>query len=174
MKKLVGIIVLAVALSVPAFTQENPFDISASQKEIDEYGVPTVSFVEQMGKKCDELYDKGMWKEAASAYELYAKNANWLANLIAAGLDPYYSASYDHKKGFPQSELMQLIKYEKKANYFKYERNKAILRQGICYFKLADNKTALPLIVKALDLIQIDDKEQWTEARNVLYQIVQY
>lgn len=173
-RRLILLFIFSFILIINIFSQENPLDISQAQKEIDEYGVPTISSVDQMGKKCDDYYDKGLWKEAAVAYELYAKNANWIANLISSGLDPYYSASYDDKKKFPYSELSPLVKFETKANYYKNERNKAILRLGICYFKLADNKTALPYILKALDLIPIDNKEHWKEARDILYQIIQY
>jgi len=72
-------------------------DISMQKEQIEKYGVPTLSVVEEMKKKADALYDAQSWEQAAVAYEIYAQNVNWLANLLSQCVEPYYSASYDKK-----------------------------------------------------------------------------
>lgn len=171
-KYLLSIFMALIAFSV--YGQVGDIDMTKIQAEIDEYGMPTISSVDQMLINADQLYDNKKWKEAADAYELFAKNANWLANLISTGLEPYYSASYDDKKSISYSVISPLIKYETKSNYYKGQRNKAILRQGICYYNLNDHKSSLPYILKALDLIGVKDTDQWKEARDILYAIIKY
>lgn len=154
--------------------QVSDIDMTKIQAEIDEYGMPTISSVDEMLVNADKLYDTQNWQDAADAYSLFAKNANWLANLISNGLEPYYSATYDEKKSVSNSVITPLTKYESLSNYYKVQRNKAILRQGICFFNLNDNKASLPYILKALDLIGVEDLDQWKEARDILYAIIKF
>lgn len=167
-------IILLLFLPFNIFSQASDIDMTKIQSEIDEYGVPTVGSVDQMLINADRLYDNRNWQEAADAYALFAKNANWLANLLSSGLEPYYSASYDDKKNINYSIISPLVQYETKANYYKSQRNKAILRQGVCFYNMNDHKTSLTFILKALDLIGIKDTDQWKEAREILYSIVKY
>ena len=159
---------------VSVYSQSNEIDISKIQEEIDQYGMPTISSVDLLNTNANMLYEEEKWKEAADAYALFAKNANWLANLISKGLEPYYSASSTDRKNISYSIIGALAKYEKKANYYKNLRNIAILRQGICFYKLNEYKTSLTYILKALDLIDIEELDQWEEARTILYDIVKY
>ena len=49
-----------------------------------------------------------------------------------------------------------------------------MLYEGLCYYYLNDYETALPLILKALDLIDIKDTTNWKLAMEALYSIVGY
>ena len=51
---------------------------------------------------------------------------------------------------------------EQTANSYKAERNRAMAREGMCYYFLGDYATALPLFMRALALIDIDDVYSWT------------
>ena len=155
---------------------DDVFDLSETQSKIDEMGVPTVEIVAAMGVAADELYTNKEYEKAAPAYAAYAKNANWLANLIASGLEPYYGADYSTRKEWYPVILRtsDLAKAEDKSNELKSERNKAMLREGLCYYYLDDKTKALPLIIKALDLIDIKDEENWKQGMEILYSILGY
>lgn len=76
------------------------FDISADTAKVSELGIPTTSPVAELKKKADELWNAGDYQEAAEAYSIYAKNANWLANLIQAGCEPFYDGTKDKRSDF--------------------------------------------------------------------------
>lgn len=173
MKK-ISIYVLFALFSVIALAQENVFDLSIAEKEISDYGIPTPESVDKIGIEANKLFEEEKWEDAILAYELYSKNSNWLANLISKAVKPYYDASYDDRKSISSSMINALIKYESKSNYYKAERNKAIFRQGVCYYKLGDYQKSLPLILKTLDLISMDEKEIWAEARSILDSIIKF
>lgn len=164
-----------------AATVDTTFDFSEQEAKIKELGVPTVSSVADLKKAADDLWDAQDYTAAADAYATYAKQANWLANLISAGLEPYYEASYDNRKSFSFSmfEKGKNYKYnlgeaEKLANSYKSGRNRAMLREGLCYYNMGEFEVALPLLIKALDLIDIKDTDNWQIGMNALYDIIGY
>ena len=44
--------------------------------------------------------------------------------------------------------------------------------EALCYYNLGDYATAVPLLTKALDLIEIVQVEYWELCTNALYDIV--
>ena len=70
--------------------KKDPFDLSVTARQVKELGVPTAAEVAALEAKANELYASEQWKEAAVALDQFARKANWLANLIVAGLEPYY------------------------------------------------------------------------------------
>ncbi len=66
----------------------------------------------------------------------------------------------------------RLTDQEKTANEYKEERNRAMGREALCYYNLGDYKTAVPLLTKALDLIDIEQIDLWTECLNAMNSIV--
>ena len=178
MKKILAL-VLTFALLLPCFAalaEEDAFDMTADQETVAELGIPTVSTVAALKTEADALWTAKDYAGAATAYATYAKQANWLANLISAGLDPFYTASSSDRKGWSPSQLSwnDLTGPENSANDYKSERNRAILRQGLCYYNLGDYENALPLLLKALDLIELDQESYWKEAMAALYAIIGY
>ena len=137
--------------------QSDPFDLSTSQKQVKELGVPTVSEVQRLENKATNLFNTNKCKEAIPALEKYAKQSNWLANLISAGLDPYYGAPYQKRKNYPYSKLNELIPYEDLSNSYKIKRNIAIAMHGECLIKIGDKRSAVSYLLKALDLISLDN-----------------
>lgn len=164
------------ALAESADSTDSEFDLSADQEKIAELGVPTVSAVAELKSNADTLWKNGDYEAAARAYAEYAKQANWLANIISGGLEPFYSASYDDRKDWYPDQLSfsDLSSAESKANSYKAERNRAMLYEGLCYYNLGDYESALPLLLKALDLIELDDETNWSLAMNAVYSIVGY
>ena len=155
---------------------DTTFDLTAEQQKIEELGIPTTSSVEALKKNADDLWAAEDYKNAADAYAVYAKQVNWLANIISAGLEPFYGASYDNMKNWYPKVLnyTSLSNAESKANEYKGERNRAMLYEGLCYYNLNEYETALPLIIKALDLIEIKDEENWKLGMETLYSMVGY
>lgn len=185
MKRFISIILMMyVVMSVGAFAfaedtakeSDTTFDLSAEQQKISELGIPTVSSVAKLKTEADDLYAAKDYRKAADAYATYAKQSNWLANIISGGLEPYYGASYDKRKNWYPSNLSynKLSSAESKANEYKGERNRAMLYEGLCYYNLNEYETALPLLIKALDLIDIEDEKNWQLGMDALYAIVGY
>lgn len=150
----------------------DPLDFSEQKEQIEQYGVPTIITIAEMKIKSDALFEAKSWKEAAISYEIYAKNANWLANLLSQCIEPYYSASYDKKRNF--WDFSSITPYEEQANKIKEDRNTAYVKIGLCYKNLGDIKNAVVYLYKALDVISIEDKINWAIARNALSEILQY
>ena len=110
-------------------------------------------------------------EEAIPVLVLYAKNANWLANIMAASLKPYYDASYDDRKGFTKTK--ELAPIERLSNEYKVKRNVAFAMHGECLLKIGDKKGAMPVLMKALDLIDIDNEAWWKRSRENLLSIIE-
>ncbi|HPL94979.1 MAG TPA: hypothetical protein PLK02_07755 [Paludibacteraceae bacterium] len=147
-------------------------DISMQKEQIEKYGVPTLSAVEEMKKNADLLYYANSWEQAAVAYEDYAQKVNWLANLLSQCGEPYYSASYDDRKSTSISTLNKIIPIERKANECKKNRNRAYVRIGLCYKNLGDIKNAVTYLYKGLDLLDVDDHEYWIIAKDAMAELV--
>ena len=153
---------------------EDPLDISKQMEQIKKYGVPTIATVAEMKTKADALYESQSWKEAALAYEVYAKNVNWLANLLSQCVQPYYSASYDDRKNTSYSTLKPFIPFESKANECKRERNIAYVKIGLCYKNMGDIKNAIAYLHKGLDLLDVKEIVYWTMAKDAMAEILQF
>ena len=169
----ISILAFATAFSAdePAKKEPDPFDVTALQKRMDEVGVPTPTTVQQLEAKATALAKDSKWQEAADAYSALAKNANWLANLIHAGIEPFYNASYDDRKSYSIKDSD--LKLEKQSNEYKNMRNQATVAQAECYIRLNDIKRAMPILVRSLELINVKDAELWARARKDLYSIIQ-
>ena len=153
-------------------SKQTPFDLSADDKINKDIGITTKEEVDQLGTKAFAIYDAGKYQEAIPALEEYAKKSNWLANLIAKGVQPYYNASYDARKRINPADLEPLVAFEKKANGYKRNRNHAWVMQADCYYKMGDKLRAAELATRALNLIEVEDIEWWAKARNILYSVI--
>jgi|AntAceMinimDraft_16_1070373.scaffolds.fasta_scaffold51747_3 tetratricopeptide (TPR) repeat protein len=167
---LLGLVLVFIGLCVQG--EEDPFDISATLEQIAEYGVPTVSSVATLEDKALGLFNEGKYRPAMEALEAFSKHANWLSNLISSGLDPFYGASYDDRKGFSYAKLQPLIQYESMGNEYKTKRNHAMVMQAECAVILGDKTKAVALFIKALDLIDIEDWTWWERTRKGLYALI--
>lgn len=184
MKKIVSLVLLVVllvtGLVAAAEGTTDEFDVSADAAKVSELGIPTVSSVAELKSKADSLWKAGDYQAAAEAYSIYAKNANWLANLIAAGCEPFYGGSKDEQSNFYSyykkisggGFFSTVSNGESKSNSYKSERNRAMAYEALCYYKLGDYVTAVPLLTKALDVIEINQVEYWELCTNALYDIV--
>jgi hypothetical protein len=166
------------ALSTQVYAEKeqinvDPFDLSASQSKVKELGVITKTEVDALEEKAKKLFNSGNCKSAVPALKEYSKKSNWLANLIASSLKPYYSASYDDRKSYPYEKLKPLIPLEKLSNDYKQKRNIALAMHGECLLKLGNKDEAVPVLIKALDLINIDNEAWWKRTRDNLLSIIE-
>ena len=152
---------------------QDPFDMSESSSKVSELGIVTKPQVDALENKAKELFNSGKCSEAIPVLSEYAKKANFLANIISSTLDPFYSASYDDRKSYPLYRIKVLSKYEKIANQYKRKRNIAIAMQGECLIKMGENKQAIPMLMKALKLIDIDSEIWWERTKKNLLDIVE-
>jgi tetratricopeptide (TPR) repeat protein len=157
----------------PDAKEADPFDLSKILASIEELGVPTVTTVSQIENNAKTLFEQEKWLEAAEAFGQAARHENWLANLISAGLEPYYGSSYDDKKTYDYSKLKSLIPLEKMSNEYKSRRNQSMILQAECYEQLGNKTKAVALYVKALDLMNVDEQIWWDKARVHLYSIIE-
>ncbi len=151
-------------------SDENPFDFSKREGLMKETGLPSVEMVTQLEASARALFDSGDCKKAIPALERYAKTANHLANLISAGVRPFYGASYDDRRGF--SGISELVRFETAANEYKAKRNASLVMQAECHAKIGDPSKAAVIYSSALELIDIDDTALWRRAREGLYSVI--
>lgn len=151
---------------------ENPLDISKYQSQIAEMGIPTDEAVRQIADKAQALFNEGDYEKALPVLQEWARKANWLANIVAAGLEPFYSASYDDRKNFPYQRISLLVPFENTANDLKTQRNHALIMQAECLVHLNRADEAMGIYMRVLDLIQVKDWDWWLRAANGLYKLV--
>ena len=166
-----AVITLTLWIGAVAQEKKDPFDLSATEKLTKELGVPTVDEVDKLETKARELYAANNYALAIPALEEYARKANWLSNLIAAELEPYYSASYDSKKSFPPPVRDSLAPIEERANSYKKKRNAAMVLQAECLIKTGNKEKAASVLVRALDIITLGDPV-WPQARALMHSLV--
>lgn len=151
---------------------EDPFDLTEINDKIEELGIPTNESVSQLEKSALEFFESNNCEEALPALESFSKNANWLSNIISSGLEPYYGASYDSREDFPYRKLRPLIPIEERANELRQKRNESFVMQAECHATIGNEKEAVAIYIKALDLISLENEEWWERARTGLFEIV--
>lgn len=168
------ILTLSMTMIVSALADDgDEFDLSAETAKVEELGVPTKKSVAALKKEADDLWDAKDYEKAADAYAKYAKQANWLANIIASIDDPYYSGDSDERKYFYNNSMYDTAaSAENTANSYKNERNRAMTREALCYYYLGNYTAAVPLLIKALDLIEIDDSDNWKLCADAINDII--
>ncbi len=154
-----------------AVSVSDELDISNEQKDVEEIGIPTPELVEELETNANQLFKDKKYTEAAEAFSELASKSNYLANLISQGLEPFYSKSYSDDD-YDSSYVYSLAKYERQSNDYKELRNSAFVKEALCYYYLEEYVSALPLLSKALDLIDVKDTENWDLAREALYDII--
>ena len=169
---IISVLLLGVNVCVFGEETEDSLDLSQYQDRMLELGLPTIDLVTYLKNQAIETFESGNYEEALPLLEEWAKQANWLANLISGGLEPYYSASYDNRKKYPYSKLSKLVIYERTANDLKTQRDHSLVMQAECLNHLGNKKEAVVRYMKALELIDIDDWKWWVRAANGLYEII--
>ena len=169
-------LVLAVSTSY-AYAQQtqspqksgDPLDLSSSREKLGKLGIATPSVISGLESKAKTLVAANDCRNAIPALETFARQANTLANLITAGLQPFYGASDDDRR---RASVGELAKYESLANDYKAKRDHAVVLQAECAAKLGQRDQAATLFINALNLLSVDDTEWWDRARAGLYGLI--
>ena len=169
-----AVVLLVVVLWLPALTlaqeSENPFDVTALREMTGGAGVPDVARVAELESAALAAVDAGDCQVAVVRLDEYARAANALANFVAAGLEPFYNALPDDRRGF--GGVATLLTFETLSNEYKSKRNRAMVMRAECFLRIGDRDQAVENFYQALRILDIDDGEWWTRARTGLYSIL--
>ena len=158
------------AQDTPAST--NPLDVTKYKDIAEGKVLPTPATVAALKAQAEALVAGDKCQEALPQLELWSTQANWLANLIAGGLEPFYSASSSARKDLSSATISVLAPYEREANSYKTQRNVATIMRAECLVKLNKPNEAAAVYLRALDLISASDTTSWSRATRGLYKLI--
>ena len=153
--------------------EDDPFAIGATLRRIEELGVPTPALIDELEASAYALLESEGCDVAIDAFEEFGRQANWLANLISGGLEPFYRASVSDQRELPVVRIGMLADYERMANDLKVRRNAAMIAQGECLLELDEKGEGTALLLNVLRLTRVSDEEEWDRARNALYDVLE-
>lgn len=172
MKK-VAVIFLVILFSLSVFSQEGSFDFSKYEEDLDKIGIPTMEKVEQLKEDAETLFNNGEFEKAEKALEDWAYSANFLSNIIQEGLQPFYGALRSEREDFPYTRVSALIPYEGILNDLRQQRNKAYIMRAESLAEIGEKKESIALYREVLNLISLDNWEDWIRATNGLYTLIE-
>lgn len=134
-------------------TLDEEESLRIARARIQKLGVPTPDQVDSLRSHAYRLFESDSCSAAVDSLKRYAQKANWLSNLIDAGLEPFYSGSYDDREEVPYAKLQELSEYENRSNDLKRERNEAYVMIAECSVRTGGAEQATAYYFSALDLI---------------------
>lgn len=156
----------------PATPPADPLDPTPYLTQIARDGVPTPTNVQKLKEIALTLFNAGNFKEAIPALEAHRRAANWLANLIAAGNEPFYSATSTERRNIAGSIVSSLASFESISNNYKLDRDHSSVMLAEAYAKVGDKVKAVATYLAVLNIIDVDDWEWWNRARLGLYALL--
>ena len=159
-------------ITSPRFTfpDNDPFDTSSNVEKFDKSGLPTVESVAELESSAKTFFQLKKGQEAADALDIFAKQANTLANIIVATLKPYYDASHEDRSNYAGTS--ELAKLESMANDYKRKRNRAMVMRAECLLALGCQADAAGLLMNTLTLIELADAKWWKKVLEDLLKLV--
>lgn len=157
----------------PATPPADPLDPTPYLIQIERDGVPTPTVVQKLKEIAVALFEAGNFKDAIPALDAHRKSANWLSNLIAAGIEPFYSASVSDRRNIPGSVLDTLVPFETLSNNYKLDRDHSSVMLAEAYAKVGDKSRAIATYLAVLDIISVKDRVWWDRARLGLYALLE-
>lgn len=164
---------LSSALAQRTDALDNPTDISSYADLIKQGKLPTPTSVKAARAQATTLFEAKNCTDALPALDNWASQANWLANLLKSGLDPFYNATSTGKKSVNGPFLTELAVFEGQANAYKGERNLANVMKAECMIQRNQKLEAAALLAKTLNYIDVEDRELWDRARNDLFALIE-
>jgi hypothetical protein len=146
--------------------------IRSTSQQVERLDVPSPQQVDSLRDTAYNLYEADSCSTAVEALKTHAEKANWLANVISKGLEPFYDASYDEQKNVSMGRIRILGNFEDSANELKRERNESYIMIAECEREMGNQNLALIYYMSALDLIDVEDQSLWDRARTGLYETV--
>lgn len=162
-----------VADEVPVAAQQEATEMASDELDVSAItarfsaGIPRRDEVDTLISQAHSLFESGNCELAAPVIRDAAERTNTLANLISAGLEPFYSASYDDRRSFRGVDA--LIRYENLSNNYKRQRNELMIMEAECLLSMGDREGGVARLYKSLELVNVNERELWDRARSELY-----
>lgn len=177
MRVVIFVFVWAVLIGSLAFAQQeedptDPTDLGQYQGLIEQSDLPTVELVASLREQAISAVEAGECEAALDVLDQWTTQANWLANLLAQSLEPFYDASRDDREGFSGARIGSLVIYEKMSNDYKLQRNEGMVMKAECLVDLGETRQAAATYGRALDLIDIDNWDLWVRAMNGMFALI--
>lgn len=151
---------------------ETEQQIRSTTEQVERLGVPSPQEVDSLRERAYSLYEADSCSTAVPALQTHAEKANWLANVIDQGLQPFYDASYDDQENVSAGRIRILGNFEGSANELKRERNESYVMVAECEREMGNQNVAMVYYMSALDLIDVENRSLWDRARTGLYETV--
>ena len=151
---------------------ETEQQIRSTTEQVERLGVPSPQEVDSLRERAYSLYEADSCSTAVPALQTHAEKANWLANVIDQGLQPFYDASYDDQENVSAGRIRILGNFEDSANELKRERNESYVMVAECEREMGNQNVAMVYYMSALDLIDVENQSLWDRARTGLYETV--
>lgn len=155
----------------------SPEDLGEYQALVDSGVFPTAGNVALARQAAMAAFDSEQCESALPLIEEWISMANWHANLISAGLEPFYGAlSSDRTDWFGRQtadKRSALIALEQSVNDARRQRNLGYVMRAECLAAVDRPLEALATFARALDLIDIDDTQLWERAQTGLYELIE-
>jgi len=151
---------------------ETEQQIRSTTEQVERLGVPSPQEVDSLRERAYSLYEADSCSTAVPALQTHAEKANWLANVISQGLQPFYDASYDDQENVSAGRIRILGNFEDSANELKRERNESYVMVAECEREMGNQNVAMVYYMSALDLIDVENQSLWDRARTGLYETV--
>jgi len=151
---------------------ETEQQIRSTTEQVKRLGVPFPNEVDSLRERAYGLYKADSCSTAVPALQTHAEKANWLANVISQGLEPYYNASYDEQESMSVGRMTELAEFETSSNELKQQRNRSYVLVAECEREMGNPNLAMVYYMSALDLISIDNEDLWDRAKSGLYETV--
>ncbi len=139
-------------------------------------GYPTVAAVDELKAEALARFDAGDCENALPALESWAEQSNFLANLLRAGIRPFYRASSSDQRELSSALISQLVPIESAANARLSDRNLAWVMIAECHVQRGDNALALVFFNQALERLSVlgPERDAWERARTGMFRIIGY
>ncbi len=174
-----GLAILSTGTIAPPATSQQiaseEMKLPEANFEIDLSNLRTLTELKAMKSEADRELAANGCASATEKFAAAAIQANATANILHAGLNPFYDASRDDREIISRSSkaLDPLIEKEKKMNEALKLRNSAWVQEGICKLEGGETEQGVAILNKALSLISVrTEVETWRSAREAIWSLV--
>lgn len=150
---------------------QSGFDITA---HIETHGIPSLVKVNQLEKNAEMHFKSKRYAQALQSYSEFVLHANALSLVLTKGMQPYYNASPEDRRGYPYARLKNLLPMEMEAAALQRRRGRGYVMMGHCQRELGRASEAATAYMMGLELIPLADEKLWAEAREGLLSILGY
>ncbi|MBB1485902.1 hypothetical protein [Oceanospirillum sediminis] len=175
MKKLIAAAVIMASSSAIAAghgVSHDILDMAAAEKKNQALGLVTRTAVDALARKGKQLFNGGDCQQAMPVLKEYAVKADWLATMIDTTLTPYHNASASEQKSIMQKRKGELMPVHDLAQSYREKSAVAVAMYGDCLMQLENPKAAVPVLMKALELLPASNETWWNRTGESLLKAI--